>query len=281
MIRITLVVLTLVCSCDHAVSPFVAPDRSPGRNGPVVVNGKDARPPVVNSDARNPADTDGSQVADRSMTDIAGGLTQDVFRIIQDASVAPASDTLSTTVQDATILSSNDSAPVISQDAALPVSQDTGTSPVIDSLVNPSRDACLSSDAAIASKGCTRTAGYWQTHSAYGPAQTDKTWSLIGENTVFFLSGQTYYQVLTASPLGNAYYILAHQYIGAKLNGLAKADFSAAQAAFDEATILFLTYEPSVIAPLPLSSPLRAKFISLAASLNDYNSGTTGPGHCV
>ncbi len=31
--------------------------------------------------------------------------------------------------------------------------------------------------------GCTLTRGYWQTHSAYGPAPYDATWAEIGEDT--------------------------------------------------------------------------------------------------
>jgi len=131
--------------------------------------------------------------------------------------------------------------------------------------------------------GCTLTPGYWKTHSGYGPAPYDETWVLIGEDTVFFLSGQTYYQVLWTPPSGgNAYYILAHQYIAARLNSLNGADFSAAQAAFDQATGLFNVYTPAQIAALKgkAGNELRALFISLAETLDDYNNGYIGPGHC-
>ena len=67
--------------------------------------------------------------------------------------------------------------------------------------------------------GCTLTQGYWKTHSKYGPAPYDATWALIGEDTTFFSSGKTWHQAIdTSSAGGNAYYILAHQYIAAKLN---------------------------------------------------------------
>jgi hypothetical protein len=66
--------------------------------------------------------------------------------------------------------------------------------------------------------GCTLTPGYWKTHSSYGPAPYDDTWAQIGEDTIFFLSGQSYYDVLWTNPEGNAYYILAHAYIAAQLN---------------------------------------------------------------
>lgn len=84
--------------------------------------------------------------------------------------------------------------------------------------------------------------GYWKTHSEYGPAPYDATWSQLGSgaNTPFFLSGQTYYEILwNGSVGGNAYYILAQAYIGAEMNFLNGADPTAAQTAFDEATVIF------------------------------------------
>ncbi len=50
--------------------------------------------------------------------------------------------------------------------------------------------------------GCTLTQGYWKTHSRYGPAPYDSTWAQIGEDTPFYLSGQSYYRVLWTSPSG-------------------------------------------------------------------------------
>jgi hypothetical protein len=67
--------------------------------------------------------------------------------------------------------------------------------------------------------GCTLTQGYWKTHSKYGPAPYDARWALVGEDTAFFSSGKTWYEAInTSSAGGNAYYILARQYIAAKLN---------------------------------------------------------------
>lgn len=125
--------------------------------------------------------------------------------------------------------------------------------------------------------GCTLTPGYWKTHSMYGPAPYDDTWALLGENTPFFLSGKTYYQVLWTPPAGNAYYILAHQYIAAELNFLNGANSSAVQMAFNKATDLFNTYTPAQVAK---SKDLKALFTSLAYTLDQYNNGYIGPGHC-
>jgi hypothetical protein len=135
--------------------------------------------------------------------------------------------------------------------------------------------------------GCTLTQGYWKTHndSFHGGAPTDETWELIGplaENEIFFLSGQTYYQVMWTAPKGNAYYNLAHQYIAAELNLLDGADGSAIATAFASATTLFETYTPAQIAALkgPTGKELRSQFIGLAGTLGSYNEGLIGPGHC-
>jgi len=132
-------------------------------------------------------------------------------------------------------------------------------------------------------EGCTLTPGYWKTHSEYGPAPYDDTWSQLGNDadTPFFLSGQTYYQVLwSGSDGGNAYYILAKAYIAAQLNFLNGADPTAAQAAFNEATVLFQTYTPGAVAALKGRSATRQMFISLTETLDNYNNGYIGPGHC-
>jgi hypothetical protein len=125
--------------------------------------------------------------------------------------------------------------------------------------------------------GCTLTQGYWRTHSIFGPAPYNATWALVGENTPFFLSGQTYFQALTTPPAGNMYYVLARQYIGAKLNGLTGASTSDIDSEFAAATDLFETFTPAQVGS---SAALEAQFEDLAGDLADYNEGDTGPGHC-
>ena len=134
-------------------------------------------------------------------------------------------------------------------------------------------------------EGCTLTQGYWKTHNDtfWGGAPTDETWALLGpsaENTVFFLSGQTYFQVMWTPSGGNAYYTLAHQYIAAQLNVLAGADDTAIATAFADATTLFTTYTPAEIKALKGNNPVRQQFIALAGTLGSFNEGLIGPGHC-
>jgi hypothetical protein len=133
--------------------------------------------------------------------------------------------------------------------------------------------------------GCSLTQGYWRTHSEYGPAPYDETWAKLadGADTDFFESGQSYYLVLWTAPRGNAYYILAQQYIAATLNDLNGADTSAITHELERAKELFEKYKtPAEVASLKgkAGNAIRAEFIELAGVLDSYNNGLIGPGHC-
>jgi hypothetical protein len=127
---------------------------------------------------------------------------------------------------------------------------------------------------------CSYDAGYWGNHGEDGPAPYDDAWRNIGsggENSIFFLSGQSYYEVLSSPPRGNPYYILARQYIAAKLNVLNGAtppqDVIFAIAFGDE---IFFTYGPDDEVPSHIPDLMR----DFAATLEDFNNGRTGPGAC-
>jgi len=122
------------------------------------------------------------------------------------------------------------------------------------------------------------TPGYWKTHSEYGPAGYDETWDEIGEygeDTEFFLSEQSYIEVLWTPPRGgNAYYILAHAYIAAELNFLNGVYApSEIRDAFDEATYLFEEYTPEEVGRWRGNQGQRQDFIELAGILDDFNNG--------
>jgi hypothetical protein len=157
------------------------------------------------------------------------------------------------------------------------VTNDTGATGSDDHTVVVTIPAC--------DEGCTLTQGYWKTHSELGPAPYDGTWALLpnGASTTFYLSGATYHEVLWTPPKGNVYFVLAHQYIAATLNGLdgASAPSSVADALAD-AQALFATYTPAEVLALkgPAGNAVRAEFTSLASTLDDYNNGIIGPGHC-
>jgi hypothetical protein len=131
--------------------------------------------------------------------------------------------------------------------------------------------------------GCTRTQGYWKTHSEFGPAPYDSTWASLpnGASTAFYLSGKTYIAVFGTPPAGNAYYNLAHQYIAAQLNQIAGAAIPAgALAAYNDATTLLQTYTPAQIGALRGNNALRKSFINLGGVLGAYNEGKLGVAHC-
>lgn len=132
--------------------------------------------------------------------------------------------------------------------------------------------------------GCTLTPGYWKTHSEHGPAPYDDTWAQLpsGADTLFFHSGQSYYEVLWTAPRGNAYYILGHAYIAAELNFLNGADPTDAWDAYQEATALLSdpANTPDYLGSLKGNKQPRKRFIELAGVLDFYNNGDLGPGHC-
>jgi hypothetical protein len=129
--------------------------------------------------------------------------------------------------------------------------------------------------------GCTLTQGYWKTHSEYGPAPYDDTWDAKdGGDAEFFSTGLSYYQILWTVPKGgNAYYILAHQYIAAELNQLNGADVPVeVQSAMDQAEALLIKYQDDL--SIPKKGGDRELAISLYELLGAYNNGYIGPGHC-
>jgi len=163
-----------------------------------------------------------------------------------------------------------------------------GVSGVVKMLVNINGSGAIDNIVFKAEEkdtgGCTGTVGYWKNHTKYSSAKRDATWDKIGasgEDTKFFLSGKTYLQVLKTPTGGNAYYILAYQYIAAKLNILRGAGApTEVVTAIAESKKLFSTYTPAQIAALSGSSALRKKFIQYATLLGKYNNGEIGPGHC-
>lgn len=129
--------------------------------------------------------------------------------------------------------------------------------------------------------GCTLTQGYWKTHSEYGPAPSDDTWALLppaGPDSPLFDSAKTWYEAFWTPPRkGNAYWILAHQYMAAVLNQLNGANtptevseaIGAAEAFLED----FGEYDGA-------KGKARKEMIELAGILAAYNEGQVGPGHC-
>ncbi|MBC5993626.1 hypothetical protein [Pontibacter cellulosilyticus] len=117
--------------------------------------------------------------------------------------------------------------------------------------------------------GCTRTQGYWKNHATGKKA--NPAWGSLHDD-MFFNSGMTYLQILNAAPKGgDAYIILAHQYIAAKLNVAAGASMPAnVLTVYNNATTYFNGG----------SSPSRSTLIQWAEILDAYNNGRMGVPHC-
>lgn len=131
--------------------------------------------------------------------------------------------------------------------------------------------------------GCSYTQGYWKTHTIYdGQKKRNSTWDKCGgENSLFFKTGQSWYEVLMTNPAsGNAYYILAHQYIAAYLNKLSGADTSAIDLQLSHAAGLLSKYDGSLMKMTDIIGDVSSDFISTASVLDQYNNGDIGPGHC-
>ncbi|GEO05121.1 hypothetical protein AAE02nite_27850 [Adhaeribacter aerolatus] len=125
--------------------------------------------------------------------------------------------------------------------------------------------------------GCTRTQGYWKNHAS-DSKHYDATWAKVGESTAFFKSGATYRSILDIQPRGNAYYILAHQYVATTLNLKVASAPAAVLAAYTQATTFFNAYTPAQVAA---NKALETQATQLAGILDAYNNGVTGPGHCA
>ena len=107
----------------------------------------------------------------------------------------------------------------------------------------------------------TRTSGYWKTHPAEWPMG-------YNPNDSFFRSGKTWMQVLWTPAPGNAYYILAHQYIAAVLNRAAGCWVPTnVQTIIESATDWFRRYSP----PVKSSSAAGRQAIIWAERLEIYN----------
>jgi len=124
--------------------------------------------------------------------------------------------------------------------------------------------------------GCTRTRGYWRTHSELGPAPYDETWEQVGGADAEFLdSGLTYYEVLSSPTRGDKWLILASQYIAVELNLESGSDPDAVSKEMAQAHKLLSRNDPGT-----LTKHEARQARKLAKKLDGYNNGKIGPGHC-
>ena len=95
----------------------------------------------------------------------------------------------------------------------------------------------------------------------------------------FYLSGQSWRSVLETAPQGgNAYYILAHQFIAASINAKSASTTTAVDAALAGAAAYFAKATPGNWSVNGTYS--KSQLTDWADVLDAYNNGATGPGHC-
>ena len=122
--------------------------------------------------------------------------------------------------------------------------------------------------------GCTLTQGYWKNHNELETNRNQAVdWPApFDERDV--MCGETLLDILNVAPRGEAWTILAHQFIAASLNAASGASTDGMGAELDEAGDLLLASCGGI------SSGDRARAIELSELLDAYNNGLLGPSHC-
>lgn len=123
---------------------------------------------------------------------------------------------------------------------------------------------------------CTLTQGYWKTHTE----DWDSGEKYVDAGDTFYNSGYSYIDIMNMPPKGgNAYLQLAHQFIAASLNinGLSGSGVAAVDAALAGADAYFAGAAAGIPAP---TGSLRTQLLTWAETLDSFNNGLIGPGHC-
>jgi hypothetical protein len=119
---------------------------------------------------------------------------------------------------------------------------------------------------------CVRTQGYWKNHSSHASNPSQNIPWPISEETP--ICSTTWFDAINTTPRGDPWFILAHQWIAAKLNQASGADTSVLGGDLDEAGNLLADNCNG------LSGDDATRAIELAGILDDYNNGLSGPPHC-
>jgi len=119
--------------------------------------------------------------------------------------------------------------------------------------------------------GCTKSVGYWRTHNSYATEPAlQEPWPIVEDAQ---LCGRTYFEIVNTPPKGDAWLILAQQWIVALLNVMSGAGLppDVYQALWDAEELLWdCSIDPSE----------REEAIGLAEILAAYNEGLMGPSPC-
>jgi hypothetical protein len=126
--------------------------------------------------------------------------------------------------------------------------------------------------------GCTRNPGYWLTYSGLRSGLYDPAWNNF-KGVQFYKSTKTWDAIVYTNAISNPYYILARQFVAARLNTTKGATTTLEiHQAIKNAEAIFVKYTPSEIARAKVN--LQREMQNLAKELDHYNRGLVGPGSC-
>src|SRR5215470_14629591 len=132
---------------------------------------------------------------------------------------------------------------------------------------------CFSTTVLAQDDGCTFPQGYWKTHFDGNPRQAQNIpWPVPIEDR--FTCGRPWFDILTTPSNGDAWHILARQFVAASLNAANGASVTALDGALDDVRELLVTSCSGI------SSADKATALTLAGILDDFNNGVIGPGAC-
>lgn len=118
-------------------------------------------------------------------------------------------------------------------------------------------------------EGCTYTQGYWKNHNQYARGRRGTAWP-ISEDTQ--MCGESWLDILRTPTRGDAWMILAHQWIAASLNDTTASTTAEVADA--------LAVGADLLAGCEIADGDRALAIGASEILDAYNNGVVGPGHC-
>jgi hypothetical protein len=159
--------------------------------------------------------------------------------------------------------------PQVTQSPAPGSPLQVGTNVVVVQAVDACGEASCAANVVVVVSGCTRTQGYWKNHP--------ERWTV----TSLTIGGVTYNQaqllaIFATEPNGDATYILIHQLIAALLNAAAGADTTSVDDIIRQAQEWLEAIPPGTNP----EGKVRQYGIDLAATLDRFNNGEEGPGHC-
>lgn len=158
---------------------------------------------------------------------------------------------------------------------------DTGSDGVFDFIIGDCTNIDIDGELPPEiGNGCTLTQGFWKTHTGINKKTNHYYWGDINPNDEFLESGLSYIEVFAHKPSESKYFILAHQWLAAMLNqevgGVDLSPYPDLLLQFQEAEQLLRAISDRS----NIGAEQEASLIQYAETLDLFNNGQLGPGHC-